>query len=706
MGNGTGARKTNIYLKKFLTQQQMTENFLDYLEEMDRGFFKETFGTQGLFTPVAAQVAFYSSSAVDTFDLFTPLRGTDGLGHLLNLDASQALQIQFENTNSIDYFVGLRFQTIFQETEINVRNGKIKYSFFEEAIGELAEPNSVVDDLDETLTIIVDSIFEVGVSHAGRKVKVWLKEAVNEAGAFEDVTVIWDGSNNLIETVTALGQTTVSGISTDATDYQVFAIGPTVRRNTDLSLDPAILFLGKVEGKGAGNNPDTFDVSGVTQLFSGSTQQLMDSLLSSLVGGGNITWDLATETLQWTSDFKLILPHRSYDFTMSATSIASIADGDALYITKDQVGGVKAITKVTNGNVPNDPNSELIVIRFGDNIFFRGGALELTGNVALIVTGRMGEGLTLENRSLLGVDDLAQFDPDWSGKGAPERYLDPSDNALEATANLEIELNKLFGQLQIIPHESDVTKLRITGVDKVLRDGTILSQTLQNLFMKFDGAVIRLATGAIFEDDDATPLGIDFTPFTIPVTEYFWYGLSLIPGAITADNRIEVQVLVSPATSANAVEASAPFPVLDGNKKLGGVLVQNIAGTVTVTKVKQATELDDDDGIKLDPLLNVTANQVIAGLIFNKLRIKSAIVDFDIHRESDSSNVQEIGKLAVVYDPKDDVWRITIMISSLDDAGGVFNVTSTGQVRISTDDLTGTNYDGQLRITDITRFYI
>ena len=410
MTAGTGARKTNIFLKKFLTQQQITENFLDYLEEMGRGFFKETFAGQGLFTPIAAQVTFYASTVVDSFDIFVPLRGTDSLGHLLNLDASQAAQIKFENENLVDYFVGLRFNRLFQETEINVRNGQVKYSFFEEAIGELAEPNSVVDDLDETLTIVVDSIFEVGVSHAGRKVKVFLKKAVNEAGAFEDVTVIFSGGFNVIETTTALGQTNVSGISIDATDYQVFAIGPTVRRNTDLSLDPNILFLGKVQGKGAGNNPDVFDTSGIIQLFGGATQQLIDSLFSFLTGGGTITWELSTETLEWTSALKLILPHQPFDFTINPTSISNFKDGDVLYMVRDAIGGTKALIKVANGGVPNDPLSEPIVLRAGDNIYFKDGALELLGDSTSAVSGRI-DGVTEDILSYICALNEADADP-------------------------------------------------------------------------------------------------------------------------------------------------------------------------------------------------------------------------------------------------------------------------------------------------------
>lgn len=108
--------------------------------------------------------------------------------------------------------------------------------------------------------------------------------------------------------------------------------------------------------------------------------------------------------------------------------------------------------------------------------------------------------------------------------------------------------------------------------------------------------------------------------------------------------------------------------------------------------------------IKIDPLANNTADQVITGLIFDKTNFKAALIYFDVHRRTDSSNVQETGILTAVHDTEDDIWRIATLISALDDSGTTFNITSTGQVRATTDDLTGASYDGQLRITGITRF--
>lgn len=108
--------------------------------------------------------------------------------------------------------------------------------------------------------------------------------------------------------------------------------------------------------------------------------------------------------------------------------------------------------------------------------------------------------------------------------------------------------------------------------------------------------------------------------------------------------------------------------------------------------------------IKLDPLLNITAAQVIAGLIFDKTVYKGAVIFYDCHRQTDASNEQQSGIIMVNYNSKDDVWRLTDLLSGLDDAGLTFTVTGTGQVNVGTDDLVGTNYAGQIRVSGISRF--
>jgi len=93
----------------------------------------------------------------------------------------------------------------------------------------------------------------------------------------------------------------------------------------------------------------------------------------------------------------------------------------------------------------------------------------------------------------------------------------------------------------------------------------------------------------------------------------------------------------------------------------------------------------------------------ITDLVFDKADYKGAQIKFDIHRETDSSNEQESGIIFITHDPKDDAWHIDLL-SHFDDAGVVFSITAAGQIQYVSDDLSGANYDGDLRITGITKF--
>lgn len=407
---GTGARKSHVYLKKFLSQQQMTDNFLEYLLAQSRDNLALLYPEEGVFSG-----GVISGSSSDEISVSTPLTATDGLGRLLKLDPLNQ-EATFENALGVDYYVGLRYAEIYQETEVNPRTGRIEYTFFEEAIGEKAEPSSVVDN-GSTLTIGVDSVTEAGVSNAGRSVLIWLKQAAGQADAFYTGTVVWDGSNNTVNTTHLLGQT-AGLVSTDTTDYQVFLIGPTIKRNTDLSADPNVVFLGTVTGAGTGNVPTTFDQTGMNKLFpSGTFGAIEDEVKSFLVGGGLIEWDLDSQTLTWASDLVILIPHKSHNFSIAAGSQASIADGDILYIDASLPGGAKSLVKVSANSMPNVSTAYPIGIRYGNDFYFRDGALELKGSAGDTTSGRIND-ITQDLLTFIGADSESDSDPDYSTIGA------------------------------------------------------------------------------------------------------------------------------------------------------------------------------------------------------------------------------------------------------------------------------------------------
>jgi len=105
-------------------------------------------------------------------------------------------------------------------------------------------------------------------------------------------------------------------------------------------------------------------------------------------------------------------------------------------------------------------------------------------------------------------------------------------------------------------------------------------------------------------------------------------------------------------------------------------------------------------------LANNAADQVITGLTFSDTETKAAVIFYDIHRQVTGTNVQEMGAYVVTRDTADGVWRIEKLISAFDDSGCSLNITSAGQVRISSDDLAGASYAGQFRTSGVLRLAV
>lgn len=160
------------------------------------------------------------------------------------------------------------------------------------------------------------------------------------------------------------------------------------------------------------------------------------------------------------------------------------------------------------------------------------------------------------------------------------------DEVIELDGNLQ-EINRRLNHLKLSQHETAPAKARIAGSDILQLDDTIISQTMSDLLLNFSGAVINFSTGAILKEDDSTPLGANFTPFSVPMGQYFWYGVSLIPANTAADNRIEAQVQIDPASAANASASAALKSTMSGDIKLGQVQVFNNGGVLEISQINR-----------------------------------------------------------------------------------------------------------------------
>lgn len=105
-----------------------------------------------------------------------------------------------------------------------------------------------------------------------------------------------------------------------------------------------------------------------------------------------------------------------------------------------------------------------------------------------------------------------------------------------------------------------------------------------------------------------------------------------------------------------------------------------------------------------EDILNAQGSAVdVDGLVFDKSVYKTVVLDVDIERFTDTNKVQETGQIKLNHDTQADAWQISFN-SSFGDAGVVFSVTGSGQVQYTSDDLTGANYNGKIRVARTTLF--
>ena len=101
-------------------------------------------------------------------------------------------------------------------------------------------------------------------------------------------------------------------------------------------------------------------------------------------------------------------------------------------------------------------------------------------------------------------------------------------------------------------------------------------------------------------------------------------------------------------------------------------------------------------------LANNTGPADLVGILFDKLLFKGGSFKFDIHRRTDTGDVNEAGTVTVSHNTETDTWGIALS-SHFDDSGTTFTILASGQVQVTTDDLTGASYSGTLRANDIKK---
>jgi hypothetical protein len=90
---------------------------------------------------------------------------------------------------------------------------------------------------------------------------------------------------------------------------------------------------------------------------------------------------------------------------------------------------------------------------------------------------------------------------------------------------------------------------------------------------------------------------------------------------------------------------------------------------------------------------NPASNQNVVGLSFSTVAVRGAIIRYTVYRSSNLSTLAECGLMQIVYNPTNspgNLWEITREYAG--DAHVTFNITDLGQVQISSDTLSGSDY--------------
>lgn len=352
------------------------------------------------------------------------------------------------------------------------------------------------------------------------------------------------------------GTVLVSDIDSLDLDENVFVVAARLSGNAIYLWDGSVY--------GLGSTPSTAFLRTVVE----------QNLTAKLVEGGTWSWTLGN-TLAWSSDARIQVPGlASTANIIPAGNIVLSNANDVAYVELNRVnpGGTLSVLVSDSDTLQVTSDTVIIARREGSDVIVGMHSTRLIAGESKKIYAGMSD----QNLAYIGATDEADLDPNYI---SVIRNITQSQNLTEAVSSLDTELDKFFGQLKIVQTTVPSTRVIIRGADYTMLDGTVFSQEISNLLMKFDGAQIDFATGETFEADGITPLGVDFVPATIPAGQYQWYSVSLVPSSLTVDGRLTVKCIVVKATSTGPSASAAPRAAFGGTKKLGQVVVYSPTGT-------------------------------------------------------------------------------------------------------------------------------
>lgn len=253
----TGDGWINLYTAKILGFADLETYGFEAIRSEVRQSQSDLWGSGG--TLGSSKVAITAAGALLTGT--ADANGWNGAGYRMALDVSEVFtSVPFANSGATVYSVGLKAAPDVPAAVELGADGSVNYSRYEEHIGEVVTPSSVIDNGDGTVTLVVGAtggLAAWGTNTTARPAKAWLvSPATTGSDAIYDGTAAYDSGDARIE-VNPGHQFGQSGTpSTTAADYRVLVEGPsiTVESTTDLSADTDYWYLGTVA---SGTHDDT-----------------------------------------------------------------------------------------------------------------------------------------------------------------------------------------------------------------------------------------------------------------------------------------------------------------------------------------------------------------------------------------------------------------------------------------------------------------
>lgn len=280
-----------------------------------------------------------------------------------------------------------------------------------------------------------------------------------------------------------------------------------------------------------------------------------------LVDGGTISWEQPTANeLAWSADLKIIVPNRAYDYTISAGSLGSFADGEVAYVTLPDIGvtpgGPLTMQKVANGSYLIDSSNSrnyIIAYRSGTKVYFGNGwqAAELESGEEI----ELGDGITDAWLTATGLTDENDSTPPYSSND----FITPNTSFTQGISELDQRAKRPFDV------SISGSTISIKGSEVQRTFDRVSKSTEKGLYTVVASSSIDVASGLGTGDmaEGATP-----TATTVPASEYVWMGLEK-----RADDKVHVIWGIP-----NAVAGSATYPVFgtaSGTISIALVLLQD-----------------------------------------------------------------------------------------------------------------------------------